>query len=429
MKRGPGIIYCIFVYEAAHFTCLKLSSRHRVLPKGEKRTASAWSLTLWWQRSEISRGTVCQPKHPEGTAMSSTAASAPVGGVTRPRLVSDPRSDGTISRGGAMPRLVRNSPAMRAVLEQIERFAGCDFPALITGEAGTGKGLAARTIHAHSRRRAAPFVTVHCSASTAAAVDLELFGRERGSPAGAEGRRGLLERAAGGTALLEEIGALSGTSQALLLRLLETSEVVRIGGREPIRTDVRLIATATTANPETVAAPTLRPELYYRLSVLRLHLPPLRERKADIEALAMQLLQRTTDRLNRNVRGFSSEALAALQRHSWPGNARELIGVIQRAVMLCSGTQIERGDLRFEDPAPSVVSETARTPTRPPPGSPAELNLLLETLQRVRFSVTRAARELKVSRVTLYRMLERNRLELRHDAVIRDHTGGGDCQG
>jgi len=326
------------------------------------------------------------------------------------------------------PRLIGNSTAMRDVLEQIGRFAGCDIPVLITGETGTGKKLVARTIHADSRRRTAPFVAVHCSASAASAIDLELFGREQDSSPGADGRSGLLERAAGGTALLEEVGSLSPVSQALLLRLLETSEGIRLGGRDPIRIDVRLITTATIADPESVAAPMLGPDLYYRLSVLRLHLPPLRERKDDIEALAAYLLLRIARRLGHDVRGFAPEALAALCQHPWPGNARELIGVIQRAVVLCRSPQIERHDLRFED-VPSPAPEIAQTPSRPRPGSTDELNLLLETLQRVRFSITRAAQELKVSRVTLYRMLERNGLELRQSAVVRGCAVGEDYQG
>ncbi|HTW71391.1 MAG TPA: sigma-54 dependent transcriptional regulator [Acetobacteraceae bacterium] len=347
------------------------------------------------------------------------------GAVITDRFVRPEDSD---RRNEPAPRLIGNSPAMRDVLEQIGRFAGCDIPVLITGEAGTGKKLVARTIHANSRRCAAPFVAVHCSASTASAIDLELFGQERHSSPGTDGRRGLLERAAGGTALLEEIGNLSSVSQALLRRLLETSEVIRLGGRDPIRVDVRLITTATVVDPESVAAPTLGPDLYYRLSVLRLHLPPLRDRKDDIEALAAYLLRRIAHRLSRDVGGFSSEALAALCRHRWPGNARELIGVIQRAVVLCRSPQIERRDLRFEEAAPPAP-EIAQTPARPPPGSTAELNLLLETLQRVRFSITRAAQELKVSRVTLYRMLERNGLELRHNAVVRGSAAGEEHQG
>lgn len=350
------------------------------------------------------------------------------GAIVAARVASDSRSEDSVRRSEPAPRLIGNSRAMRDVLEQISRFAGCDIPVLITGEAGTGKKLVARTIHVNSRRRAAPFVAVHCSASAASAIDLELFGRERGSSPGADGRRGLLERAAGGTALLEEIGSLSSISQALLLRLLETSEAIRLGGRDPIRIDVRLITSATIADPEPVAAPTLRPDLYYRLSVLRLHLPPLRERAADLEALATYLLQRVTRSLGRDVRSFSPEVLAALCHHPWPGNARELIGVIQRAAVQSRGVQIERSDLRFEEPAPPA-SEIAQTSTRPPPGSAAELNLLLETLKRVRFSVTRAARELKVSRVTLYRMLRRNGLELRQDAVVRGRAFGDDYQG
>jgi len=359
--------------------------------------------------------------------MSSMLADPPdKGALGAARAVRDLRPEDPVGRSDPVPHLIGNSPAMRHVLEQIGRFAGCDIPVLITGEAGTGKKLVARTIHANSRRRAAPFVAVHCSSSGALAIDLELFGRERGFSSGTDSRRGVLERAAGGTAVLEEIGSLSSVSQALLLRLLETSEAIRLGGREPVRIDVRLITTATIGDPEPVAAPTLRSDLYYRLSVLRLHQPPLRERAADIESLATYILQVMAGRLGREVRGLSSEALAALCCHQWPGNARELIGVIQRAVVQSRGAQIELSDLRFEEPAPPA-SEIAGTFVRPPAGSAAELNLLLETLKRVRFSVTGAARELKVSRVTLYRMLRRNRLELRQDAVVRGRAFGDDC--
>ncbi|HEX5326034.1 MAG TPA: sigma 54-interacting transcriptional regulator [Acetobacteraceae bacterium] len=313
--------------------------------------------------------------------------------------------------------LIARSPAMQTVLESLRRLSACDLPVLVTGEAGTGKRLIARAIHAGSRRYAAPLLFAHCGGGAEFAIAVELFGCESGGRPGLERRRGLFERAAGGTALLEEVGSLPVNLQAMLLRLLEAGAIIRLGGREPIKVDARLITAVTLANAEEVAAPALRPDLYYRLSTLRLHVPPLRERLADIGPLAAHLLGLIAGRLGRSMLGFTPESMRVLCDHAWPGNVRELIAVIQRAVVLGQGPYVERDDLFLQEPR--VMPNTASVPERPEPGSAEELNLLFETLKRVRFNVTRAAQELHVSRVTLYRMLQRNGLELRHDAVVR----------
>ncbi|HEX5327510.1 MAG TPA: sigma-54 dependent transcriptional regulator, partial [Acetobacteraceae bacterium] len=326
-------------------------------------------------------------------------------------------SDGPAERIDPGSLLIANSAAMRAVLEQIRRFGTCDLPVLVTGEAGTGKRLVARAIRAGSVRHSAPLVVAHCGVSAELAIEVELFGCERGFQPGLDRRHGVFERAAGGTAFLEDIEWLPANAQARLLRLLEAGEVTRPGGREPINVDLRLITAVTVGQSEAVAAPALRPDLYYRLSTLRLHVPPLRQRIADIEPLAMHLLSQIAGRLGRPVLGFTSEAMTALCGHTWPGNVRELIAVIQRAVVLGQGPHIDRRDLSLQEPG--EMPGTAPVPRRPEPGSAGELSLLLETLKRVRFNITRAARELQVSRVTLYRMLQRNGLELRHDAVMR----------
>jgi DNA-binding NtrC family response regulator len=321
------------------------------------------------------------------------------------------------TQSDSTPPLITNSPAMHAVVREISRVASNDMPVLITGEVGTGKKLVARTIHENSGRSGAPFIATNCSTSAASVIDLELFGRVRGSTLGRSGRRGLLERAAGGTALLEEIGSLSEVSQGLLLCLLATKELTRLGDHKPIGIDVRLVTTATLADPRAVAAPTLRSDLYSRLSTIRLHLPPLRERSADIEPLASYLLQWIAGRVGREVRCFSPEATAALCHHPWPGNGRELIRVLEWAVALSRGTRIERDDLFFETPVP-LTPDPVQPITPLSPGSAAELALLLETLKRVQFSFARAALELKIPRTKMYQMLRRNGLNLREDVVV-----------
>ena len=316
-------------------------------------------------------------------------------------------------------QVIAKSSAMQAVLADARQFAASDLPILITGEAGTGKALVARFVHGRSRRHGAPFLAQHCGALPASLTDLELFGQGRGVFAGAGAKRGLAERAQGGTLFLDEIGELPSSAQTGLLHLLQTRQILRVGERVPIRVDLRLVTGITLSEPDRIASSALRPDLYYRLNVLRLHVPPLRARVEDIGPLAELFLEEIGTRVLGRGCSFTPDAIAALCSHRWPGNVRELMGVVQRVAMASTREQITAEDLHLEAPSPPAPTQAASPGAhRPQPGSSAELNALLEVLTRTRFNITRAAAELSVSRVTFYRMLKRNNLELRQDWVL-----------
>src|SRR5438270_5423826 len=329
--------------------------------------------------------------------------------------------------------MVGNSPVMLEVFDQIRKFAACEVPVLITGESGTGKELVARAIHHHSGRAAAPFVAIKCAAVPATLMASELFGYEKGAFTGAATRKhGHVEHAQGGTLFLDEIGDMPIDLQGLLLRFLQEGEILRVGGRRPIKIDVRVVAATNVRLREAIAAGKLREDLYYRLNVLTIELPPLRERAGDVEVLATYFLREIARELQREIKSFTPQAMTAMLAHRWPGNVRELIATIRRAVVLANGPPIDVCDLRVEA-APGAVGATdkagakpRRQPgaARPEPGSEAERDRILQALQENRFNMTRAARTLGVSRATLYRMLQRNGIELAQQLLVRDAQPG-----
>ena len=250
--------------------------------------------------------------------------------------------------------MVGNSPAMLDVFEQVRRFAACDVPVLITGESGTGKELVARAIHERSSRSRGPYVALNCAAVPATLIASELFGYEKGSFTGANGRKhGHIEHAHRGTLFLDEIGDMPIDLQGLLLRFLQEGEILRVGGRQPIKVDVRVVAATNVRLREAIAAGRLREDLYYRLNVLSLHLPALRERDGDVEVLAVYFLRQIAQELGRDLRGFTPAALAAILAYPWPGNVRELIATLRRAVVLANGPLIEISDLRLDAAPPA----------------------------------------------------------------------------
>jgi DNA-binding NtrC family response regulator len=314
--------------------------------------------------------------------------------------------------------LIGSSAAMAAVLDLLHRFERNDDPVLITGESGTGKELAARTIHAGSARRGGPFVAVNCAAIPASLVASELFGYEKGAFTGAATRtRGQLEHAEGGTLFLDEIGDMPLELQGHLLRFLQEGQIVRVGGREAVTLNVRIVSATHVNLRQAIAAGRFREDLFYRLNVLHVRLPPLRERPEDIEPLALHFLAEARRDLQSGVAGFEPAALARLCRHAWPGNVRELRSVIRRAVVVGETGRIGVEDLGgFDDQAPPVSLTLVPSPSRPtvlPPGSDAERTALLAALQRFQENVTLASQSLGVSRVTLYRMLRRHRIALK----------------
>src|SRR5713226_3567214 len=241
----------------------------------------------------------------------------------------DPDAEGAI---------VGTCPAMREVYKAIGRVAAQDVPVLITGESGTGKELVARAIYQHSRRAAAPFLAINCAAIPEQLLESELFGHEKGAFTGADRRRiGKFEQCSGGTLFLDEIGDMTPLTQSKILRVLQDQRFERVGASQSIRTDVRVLA-ATNRNLESmVAAGQFRQDLYYRLNVYTIKLPPLRERGEDLPLVAEHFLRRFRPEFGKEVQSISPEALELLRRHSWPGNVRELQSVLKQAVLQATG--------------------------------------------------------------------------------------------
>ncbi|MGJ7489631.1 sigma 54-interacting transcriptional regulator [Variovorax sp. ZT4R33] len=302
--------------------------------------------------------------------------------------------------------MVGQSPAMAQLRRQIRKVAVTEAPVLIGGESGSGKELAAQAIHRGSARADGPFVAVNCGAIVPALAQSELFGHERGSFTGAlSERRGLIASAQGGTLFLDEIGDLPLDLQTNLLRFLQEKTIQRVGGARSLPVDVRVVAASHIDLAEAVACGKFREDLYYRLHVLSITVPPLRERKEDVPMLAQHFYQRCAQELKRTrAAGFSRQALAAMVAHGWPGNVRELFNRVQRAVVMTDSRFIQPSDLDLAGDAPDagICLNAARTL--------AERDAIRFTLDRVGRNVTHAARELGVSRMTLYRLMEKHRI-------------------
>lgn len=246
-----------------------------------------------------------------------------------------------LQRAYPVAGVVGNCKAMQEVFERIHKVAPTSANVLILGESGTGKELVARAVHEHSTCHDAPLITVNCASIPEGLLESELFGHEQGAFTGAVSmHQGLVEAADGGTLFLDEIGELPLSAQARLLRVLQEGEIRRVGSAHARKVDVRLIAATHRNLQQMVNEELFRSDLYYRLRVMEIHLPPLRERGKDVEALARFLLEKTRGRLNRPALEFTPEALEAINRYHWPGNVRELENAIERAVILCDGTRI-----------------------------------------------------------------------------------------
>jgi transcriptional regulator with PAS, ATPase and Fis domain len=356
--------------------------------------------------------------------------SPPLGNPPLGTPVSD--GDGGKNRSPASDRfeIIGQSPAMRHILELIERFARTDEPILITGESGTGKELAARAIHARSRRHSGPFVAINCAAIPATLVASELFGHEKGAFTGAAARsKGQIEHANGGTLFLDEIGDMPVDLQAHLLRFLQERKIVRVGGRETIDVDARIVSATNVRVTEAIGDGRFREDLYYRLNTLSVELPPLRERPEDIAYLADHFLTQAAAQFGRDITGFAPEAMAVLLRHGWPGNVRELMAVVRRAAIVGDGQVIMPTDLigMREPPARAVPVQPAPVQpvpaNRPIPGSAEEREALLSALNGTAENITLTAQELGVSRVTLYRMLRRHGIALTRGLKTPPITG------
>jgi len=304
---------------------------------------------------------------------------------------------------------VGRSPAIRALLDVVQQAAPSSAAVLVEGESGTGKDLVASALHALSPRASRPLVKVNCAAIPETLIESELFGYEKGAFTGAVARKpGRFELADGGTIFLDEVAELPFTVQAKLLRVLQDGEVDRLGGTKPTRVDVRVVAATNADLPAMIAEKRFREDLYWRLNVIRIHVPALRERPEDIPLLAEHFLHRFAEKDRKPVKGFTPEALVALSRHSWPGNVRELEHAIERAVVLSRGELIGASELPAPTGAPQAASGSARVLAFPIGTPLAEIkrSAILETLKSVGGDKELAARLLKIAARTIYRQLE-----------------------
>ena len=300
--------------------------------------------------------------------------------------------------------LIGSSPPLREVYAILERIAPTDVTILLEGETGTGKELAARAIHGRSRRAGGPFVVVDCGAVAANLIESELFGHEKGAFTDAvKARQGAFELADNGTIFLDEIGELSLDLQPKLLRALDQRETKRVGADKPVRVNVRVISATNRDLEKEVKAGRFREDLFYRLSVVRVSLPPLRKRKEDIGMLASHLLAAVSPEVGKQIAGLSPEALAALSAYSWPGNVRELRNVLGRAAALCDGGRIEAKDL--------FLSQGRKTATFDGLSGKSleeiEKAAIHATLRSVKGNKTEAAKVLGIAYSTLYEKMKK----------------------
>lgn len=316
---------------------------------------------------------------------------------------------GSGRRQGEGPEMFGGSAAMQRVRQILAKVAAAEAPVLITGESGTGKELAAAAIHRNSPRAGGPLVPINCAALPKALIASELFGYEKGAFTGADQRRiGRIQSAHKGTLFLDEIGDLPLDLQAHLLRFLQEGTIDRVGAVQPIKVDVRIVAATNLPLRKAVADGRFREDLFFRLNVLTVEMPPLRERDQDIDLLSRTFVERFAREAGKPLLGLSPEAAEALRRHRWPGNIRELIGCLRRAVVMADGPWIRPPDLGLPvEAAPSRSASPLKQARRG-----IEEDLIRKALSLEHNSITLAARHLGVSRVTLYRMMDRYRISV-----------------
>ena len=305
--------------------------------------------------------------------------------------------------GDTFEDMIGTSQKMQDVFSIIRKVATTDAPVLITGESGTGKELVARAIHRLSIRGSKPFIPINCGAIPENLIESELFGHEKGTFTGAHAqRKGRFEMAEGGTLFLDEVGDLPLSLQVKLLRFLQEKTIERVGGREQIEVDTRVLAATNRDLEEAMKNGTFREDLYYRLNVVKIALPALRERHADVILLAKTFLDRYSGENRKKIKGFSGRAMEAIERYAWPGNVRELENRIKRAVIMSDGKKITLEDLEMDSAAgkaESMILKDAR--------ETLEKELILKAIARNENNLTKAASDLGISRPTLYDLMEK----------------------
>ncbi|MDH4081695.1 MAG: sigma-54 dependent transcriptional regulator [Nitrospira sp.] len=306
--------------------------------------------------------------------------------------------------------MIGTSPAIRAVAELVRKIAKTDLPVLITGETGTGKELVAQAIHEQSLRRKGSFVPINCGTIAETLLESELFGHERGAFTGAvQQKKGRVEAATGGTLFLDEIGDLLSSLQVKLLRFLQKGTFERVGGQETLHVDARVIGATHVDLKTAMEQNRFREDLYYRLGVLHIHLPPLRERGEDVLLMAMRFLTRAAAVNTKEIRGYTSDALDAIRSYHWPGNVRELSNRVRRAVVMAEGMEITARDLDLSNEA--VHGGGDSLDSLKAAQRRIEVELIVKGISLHQGNLTRVARDLDVSRTTLYRKLREYNLQ------------------
>ena len=313
--------------------------------------------------------------------------------------------------------VIGSSPAFRRMMTLLEQVAGSSATVLVQGESGTGKELVARTIHARSARSRGPFVAVNCAALPETLLESELFGYEKGAFTGAAGRKeGRFELADGGTLFLDEVSDLSLVTQPKILRVLQEGEFERLGGTKTLRVDVRIVAATNQGLAQMVREKRFREDLYYRLNVITMTVPPLRERSEDIRVLAQHFLRVYAAKNNRRLEGFTDDAIRRLEAYAWPGNVRELENVIERGVVLTPGALMDMTDLPPEIAGATPLPEGVLSIRIGTPLAEVEARLLEETLRATKGNKTLTAKLLGIDPTTVLRKLKR-----------QDEQGEGDA--
>ena len=299
--------------------------------------------------------------------------------------------------------MLGTSPKMQDVFSVIRKVATTDAPVLVAGESGTGKELVAGAIHRLSIRQANPFIVINCGAIPENLLESELFGHEKGAFTGAHiQRKGRFEMADGGTLFLDEIGELPMTLQVKLLRFLQERVVERVGGREQIEVDTRIIAATNRDLKEAMQAGTFREDLYYRLGVIFISIPPLRERSGDVLLMAKAFMERYAEENKKKLKGFTLDAIDAIEKYGWPGNVRELENRIKRAVIMCDGQKLTPEDLEMAAPLAPYEAMSLKEARES-----LERELIIKAMIRNTDNLTKAATELGISRPTLYDLMSK----------------------
>jgi two-component system NtrC family response regulator len=306
-------------------------------------------------------------------------------------------------RGDTFEGVIGESTPMRGIFDSIRKVATTDAPVLILGESGTGKEMAAKAIHVRSHRKDGPFVAINCGAIPETLLEAELFGHEKGAFTGAHvQRKGRIESAENGTLFLDEIGEIPLALQVKLLRFLQEQTIERIGGRQSIQINARIVAATNVDLKKAMAGQKFREDLYYRLAVVQISLPPLREREGDIRLLAQFFLNRFSAEVKKPSLTFEAEAVKAMNRYSWPGNVRELENCVRRAAIMAEGKRVTARDLNLDNAVAGANVTTLKEAREA-----VERQMLQQALKKYGGKIAPAAAELGLSRPTIYELMDK----------------------